>query len=98
MELDNRGILGMKSHDCQVFIQDLLFLAFQGILDETFLEPLVELGNYFKQLCSRTLGVDILEQMTKDITITLSKLEPVFIPTFFDVMVHLVVDLATEAK
>jgi hypothetical protein len=91
-------IMGMKSHDCHVFMQDLLLPAFRGVLDEKVLEPLAELNIYFKQLCSKTLVVDNLEKMEKSIAITLCKLERVFIPAFFDVMVHLAVHLATEAK
>jgi len=88
----------MKSHDCHVFMQDLLLPTFRDVLDEKVLEPLVELTNYFTKLCSRTLNIDILEQMEKDIAITLCKLECIFIPAFFDVMVHLAIHLATEAK
>ena len=98
MILDDGRLSVMKSHDCHVFMQDLLLPAFQGVLDEKVLKPLVELSNYFKKLCSRTLHIDILEQIEKDIAITLYKLERIFIPTFFDVMVHLAMHLVTKAK
>jgi len=49
-------------------------------------------------LCSKTLDIDILEKIEKDIAITLCKLERVFIPALFYVMVHLALHLATEAK
>ena len=42
--------------------------------------------------------MDVLEQMEKSIAITLCKLERIFVPEFFDVIVHLVVHLATEAR
>ncbi|KAH0657059.1 hypothetical protein KY285_031941 [Solanum tuberosum] len=41
---------------------------------------------------------DNLEQIEAQIPITLCKLEKVFPPSFFDVMVHLPIHLATEAK
>jgi len=75
-------ILGMKSHDCHIFMQDLLLPAFRGVLDEKVLEPLVNLSNYFKQLCSKTIYVDVLEQMEKNIAVMLCKLERIFIPIF----------------
>ena len=98
MTLDDGQLSRMKSHGCHIFMQDLLLPAFRGVLDEKVLEPLVELSNYFKKLCSKTLDIDILEQMEKDIAITLCKLERIFIPAFFDVMVHLAIHLAIEAK
>ena len=98
MTIEDGRILGMKSHDCHIFMQDLLLPVFRDVLDEKVLEPLVDLSNYFKRLCSKSLSVDVLEQMEKNIAITLCKLERIFIPAFFDVMVHLAVHLATEAK
>lgn len=68
---------------------------FRDVLDDKVLEDLSELTAYFKQLCSKTLKVDLLEQMEKDIAVTLCKLEQIFVPAFFDVIVHLCVHLAT---
>ncbi|CAO2834910.1 unnamed protein product [Amaranthus hypochondriacus] len=91
-------IVGMKSHDCHVLMQDLLVPIFRGVLDEKVLKPFSELSAFFKYLCSKTLKIDVLEQMEKNIAVTLCKLERIFVPAFFDVMVHLCVHLATEAK
>ncbi|XP_019189999.1 PREDICTED: uncharacterized protein LOC109184453 [Ipomoea nil] len=49
-------------------------------------------------LCAKTLRVDELSQIESQIALTLCKLEQVFLPSFFDVMVHLPVHLANEAK
>ncbi|KAH0650206.1 hypothetical protein KY284_030118 [Solanum tuberosum] len=46
----------------------------------------------------KELNIDNLEQIEAQIPITLCKLEKVFPPSFFDVMVHLPIHLATEAK
>ena len=59
----------MKSHDCHVFMQNLVLPAFRGIVDDKVIEPLVEVSRYFKQLCSKTLTVDVLDQMETRITI-----------------------------
>ena len=61
-------------------------------------DALVELSLFFKQLCSKALKVEVLERLEKSIAITLCKLERIFVPSFFDIMVHLTVHLATEAK
>ena len=46
--IEDGRIMGMKSHDWHIFMQDFLLPAFRGVLDEKVLEPLVELSNYFK--------------------------------------------------
>jgi hypothetical protein len=60
----------------------------RGFLDNDIYEEIVELGTFFRQLCSRTLDKDVLVEM---------KLEKKFPPTFFDVVIHLVVYLPDEA-
>lgn len=57
----------------------------------------IELSLFFKELCSETLQLQVLEQLEKDIALILCKLEMIFPPSFFDVMVHLAIHLAHEA-
>ena len=95
----NEGkISRLKSHDCHVLLQWLLPIGIRGCLRKDISNALAELGNFFQQLCSKTLKLDEIEQMEKDIVLILCKLEMIFPPSFFDVMVHLAVHLPTEAK
>src|SRR3954466_9162428 len=59
---------------------------------------LTEISQYFRELTSTTLNVQILMQMEKDIPIFLCKLKQFFPPGFFDSMEHLPVHLAYEAR
>jgi hypothetical protein len=71
-------ISGMKSHDCHVFLQRLLFVAIQKILTQEIQTTLTELSTFFNQLCVRTLKLDVLKQMKEDIILILWKLENIF--------------------
>ena len=53
---------------------------------------------YFKTVYSKVLQPAQLLQLGSDITVTLCKLEQIFSPSFFDVMIHLVVHLANETR
>ena len=55
------------------------------------------LGIFFRELCSRTLKIDVLHRLRSQIPIILCKLEKKIPPAFFDVMVHLAVHLPDEA-
>ncbi len=55
------------------------------------------MGNFFKELCRRTLNLDVLKCLQAEIPIILCKLEKQFPPSFFDIMVHLAVHLPEEA-
>ena len=69
----------------------------RGFLDSDIYEAIAELGKFFRELCSKTLNRDILAEMKKEIPVILCKLEKIFPPAFFDVMVHLAVHLPEEA-
>ena len=96
--MNERKIFRLKSHDYHVLIQQLTSLAIQGVLHKNVCAIVVELCNFFKQLCSKVLKTNQLEYIEKDIIVTLCKLEIIFPPSFFDVMVHLPIHLASEAK
>ncbi|GLT24887.1 hypothetical protein SLA2020_000500 [Shorea laevis] len=91
------NLTGMKCHDCRVFLR-LLPLAMRGVLKKESCEPLIELSGLFRKLCDRKILVEDLESLKKPIVVTLCKLEKVFPPSFFNVMIHLQVHLLGEAK
>ena len=59
---------------------------------------LIELSNFLKELCSKVLRLEYLEHMEHKIPRILCKLERIFPPAFFDVMVHLPIHLPWEVK
>jgi len=86
----------MKSHDCHMFMECLLLIAFSSLLPH-FLNLLIEIIHFFKDMCSTTLMEDDLSRMEQNIPI-LCKLERIFPPGFFDSMEHLPIHLAYEAR
>ena len=88
----------LKDHDHHVFIGQLLRFAITGFLPKNVCEPLIELGMFFRNLCAKSITQEELDILQRQIPYTLCKLEMVFPPTFFDIMVHLVIHLAVEAK
>ncbi|XP_056843715.1 uncharacterized protein LOC130496011 [Raphanus sativus] len=87
----------MKSHDCHVFMQRLLPFAFAELLPTNVNEALAGIGAFFRDLSTRTLIVEVVEQLQENIPILLCNLEKIFPPGFFDVMEHLAVHLPYEA-
>jgi len=67
----------MKSHDCHVFMEYLLPIAF-NTLSPYVLNPLIEISHFFKDLCSKTLMKDGLSRMEQNIPFILCKLERTF--------------------
>uniref|UniRef100_J3LJ41 DUF4216 domain-containing protein n=1 Tax=Oryza brachyantha TaxID=4533 RepID=J3LJ41_ORYBR len=81
-----------KSKDTRI-----LPVSIRGIVRKDIYEAIAELGNFFKELCFKTLKIDVLLRLKAEIPVILCKLEKIYPPAFFDVMVHLAVHLPDEA-
>ena len=98
VNINEKKISGLKCHDHHILLQQILPVAIRGLLPKFVCEPLIELSNFFRNLCSKSLKVQDLKQLEDDIIMTLCKLETIFPPAFFDIMIHLPIHLASEAK
>ena len=98
IQVNERKIFGLKSHDCHVPMQQLLPLVIHGVLHKNVCAAIVKFCSFFKQLCSKVLKIDQLEHFQNDIIVKLCKLKRIFPPSFFDVLVHLPVHLENKAK
>jgi len=87
----------MKSHDCHVFMQQLLPIAFDS-LPKPIWKPLDELSQFFIELTSTTLNVEQLRVMENNVPVLLCKLEQIFPTSFFDSTKHLPVHLPYETR
>ena len=94
---DGCKLQGLKTHDCHILLQRILPAGLRGIMHEDIYEAVAELGNFFRELCCQTLKLSVLKRLEKEIPIILCKLEKIFPPSFFTVMVHLCVHLPKEA-
>lgn len=98
VNLDDCKLYGLKSHDCHVFMQRLLPIAFREMLPKSIWDALTELSHYFRDICSTVMDVKHIETLEKNIVEILCKLEKIFPPSFFDSMEHLPIHLAYEPK
>ncbi|KAI3469973.1 hypothetical protein Pfo_026636 [Paulownia fortunei] len=96
MNVNDGKLYGLKIHDCHVLLQRLLPIAIRKFLLKDKCGTIVELCDFFKKLTSRTLYVADLRKMEEDIVFILCKMEMIFPPTFFDIMVHLAVHLPCQ--
>nr|XP_017221555.1 PREDICTED: uncharacterized protein LOC108198305 [Daucus carota subsp. sativus] len=98
VKMDVLKFHGLKSHDCHIFMQKLMSIAFREFLPRDILDALAALSNYFVDICSTILVRSDLELLEKSIVKTLCVLETIFPPSFFDIMEHLVLHLAEECR
>ncbi|GLU11855.1 hypothetical protein SLE2022_285750 [Rubroshorea leprosula] len=91
-------LFGMKSHDCHIFMQSLIPIAFRDLLPKQVWEPLVEISEFFRALCAPVIQVNDMAIWQERIVEIICKLERIFPPSLFDSMEHLAIHLPYEAR
>lgn len=98
ISMEDCKISGLKSHDFHVLMQQLLPVALRGLLPKGPRNAIFRLCVFFNDLCQRVLDREKLEALEEDIVEIVCMFERFFLPTFFDIMVHLPIHLGREAR
>ncbi|XP_013646143.2 uncharacterized protein LOC106350852 [Brassica napus] len=98
VSLDPPSIGGMKSHDHHVLMQNLLPVALRGLLPKGPRIAVTRICNFFNRICQRILDPEMLLALETEIVETMCQLERFFPPALFDIMFHLPLHLAREAR
>ena len=78
-------------------MQRLLAPGIRAFTNKEISSTIIELYNFFQQICARSLSKKNLEKSKDAIILIPCKLERIFPLAFFDIMVHLVMHLPEEA-
>ncbi|CAL9012336.1 unnamed protein product [Prunus brigantina] len=98
VSLQDSRLLGLKLHDCHTLMQQLLPVAIRSVLEKPARYAITRLCFFFNAICAKTVDVSKLDKLEEDVVVTLCLLEKYFPPSFFDIMVHLVVHLVREVR
>jgi hypothetical protein len=99
VQLNDRTMSGIKSHDCHTLMQQLLPIALRGSkLPSNVVKVLVDMSTFFRGICETTLTPEALDRLQDHVCITLCHMEQIFPPSFFTSMVHVVVHLVRECR
>ncbi|CAM8940897.1 unnamed protein product [Rhodiola kirilowii] len=96
VNLQERKLIGYKSHDAHVFLERLMPIAFRGFLSTPIWTAISELCTFFRDVCASSLDITRMTQWKTNIPETLCNLETIFPPSFFDSMEHLPIHVADE--
>ena len=96
VSINDLKLVGLKSHDCHVLMQQLLPVAIRGILPDQVQVAITRLCFVFNAICSKFIDPRRLDELENEAAIVLCQMEMYFPPSFFDIMVHLIVHLVRE--
>jgi hypothetical protein len=86
----------LKSHDCHVIMTQLLLVALRGILPENVRVAIVKLCAFLNAISQKVINPEDLPRLHNDVVQCLVSFELVFPPSFFNIMMHLLVHLVEE--
>lgn len=98
VNIKERKLVNLKSHDSHILMQDILPISLRASMSKPIVDIISELSNFFKSLCAKTLDPDELDDTQSRLVLTLCKMEKIFPPSFFTIMVHLLLHLVHEVK
>lgn len=79
-------------------MQQLLPIAIRGALPKHVRYVLIRVCFFFNALWSKVVDVEKLKEIQKDLVVTMCLLDKYFPPSFFDIMIHLMVHLVREVE
>ncbi|XP_004295619.1 PREDICTED: uncharacterized protein LOC101300328 [Fragaria vesca subsp. vesca] len=91
VKMGENKISGLKTHDCHVLLQRLLPVVIRTYLQSDVVDTLVVLSKFFQRICAKELKKSDVRSLQEDIVYIMCKLERIFPPAFFDIMIHLMI-------
>jgi len=96
VQLKELKLVGLKSHDCHMLMQQLLVVDIQDILPNKVRLAITRLCFFFHAICSKVIDPVKFDELENEAAIILCQLKMYFPPAFFDIMIHLIVHLSEK--
>ncbi|CAN1161920.1 hypothetical protein LINPERHAP2_LOCUS24198 [Linum perenne] len=98
VHLDQRRMFGMKTHDAHILLHEVLPVAVRNVLPKQVAAVVVEFSSCIKALCARVVNNNDLDAIQDRLVMAVCHMEMIFPPSFFTVMVHLVLHFVEEVR
>jgi hypothetical protein len=87
---------GYNTHDCHTML--LLFLAIAiGAVNHPYLKMVItRMCHFFNAISKKVINVSELDELHKEIKVTMCQLEMCFPPLFFDMMEHYMIHVVDQ--
>ncbi|XP_057719247.1 uncharacterized protein LOC130933641 [Arachis stenosperma] len=98
VDIRQRKLYGLKSHDCHILMEQLLPILVKNALPSPVSNVIANLSSFFRELCGKAVNPMQLGALHNHVVQILCQMKMIFPPSFFIVMVHLMVHLVDELK
>ncbi|GJX33692.1 putative reverse transcriptase domain-containing protein [Tanacetum coccineum] len=98
VNLKNRKLISLKSHDYHMLMQEFLPIAIRSIMHPPTRYAIIRFCFFFKSIYRKEIILQELDKMQAELVVTLCLLEKFFPSSFFDIMIHLAMHLTREVE
>ena len=98
MQFKDLKLVGLKSHDCHVLMQQLLVVVIRDIFPNKVRHAITCMCIFFNAICRKVIDPVKLDELENEAATILCQLEMYFPHSRFDIMVHLIIHLVREIK
>ncbi|XP_029145781.2 uncharacterized protein [Arachis hypogaea] len=96
VDLQQRKLYGLKSHDYHILMEQLLSILVKFSLPSPVSNVIANWSSFFRELCGKAINSMQLAELQNHVVQTLCQMEMIFPPSLFTVMVHLTMHLVDE--
>ena len=96
LNLAEKKLTNLKSHDCHVLMTELLPVVLPGILPDNVRLTIVKLCAFLNVVSQKVIDPDNFIKLQNDVVQCFVGFELIFPPSFFNIMTHLLVHLVKE--
>jgi hypothetical protein len=87
---------GYNTHDCHTMLSLFLAIAIR-VFNHPYLKMVItRMCHFFNAISKKVIDVSELDELRKEIRVTMCQLEMCFLPSFFDMMEHYMIHLADQ--
>ncbi|RRR27828.1 DUF4218 domain-containing protein [Streptococcus anginosus] len=83
----------MKSHDNHIILTQLLPVAIRNIIKPHVKKTIIKLSDFFNSISQKSITVKRYQILQNNIIQILYELEILFPPSFFDIIIHLIIHI-----
>jgi hypothetical protein len=87
---------GYNTHDCHTMLSLFLAIAIRAVNHPYLKMVITRMCHFFNSISKKVIDVSELDELHKEIRVTMCHLEMCFHPSFFDMMVHYMIHLAYQ--
>jgi hypothetical protein len=94
--MSEQKMSGYNTHDCHTMLSLFLAIAIRAVSHPYLNMVITHMCHFFNAISKKVIDVSELDELRKEIRVTMCHLEMCFPPSFFDTMEHYMIHLAYQ--